>query len=140
MTEPFDDLEQMGERFRRMFDQAFGGNELDSQSSPGWKPIVDLEETDDGYLVEAELPGVKREDLQVELIGNELAIAGESKQRDHKGTPRKQMRRTGRFEYRVTLPDHVESDKVEAKLDDGLLTVRIPKSERAERRKIEVTS
>jgi HSP20 family protein len=140
MTEPFDELEQMGERFRRMFDQAFGGYEPDSRSSRGWRPIVDLEETDDGYVVEAEVPGVKREDLQVELIGNELAITGESKKRERKGTPRKQMRRTGRFECRVTLSDHVENDKVEAKLDDGLLTVRIPKSERAERRKIEVTS
>jgi HSP20 family protein len=78
--------------------------------------------------------------VDVELIGNELAISGESRQREHEGTLRTQMRRIGRFEYRVTLPDHVESDKVEAKLDDGLLTVRIPKSERAQRRKIEVES
>jgi HSP20 family protein len=53
---------------------------------------------------------------------------------------RRQTRRTGRFEYRVTLSDHLDAEKIDAKLADGVLTVRVPKSERAQRRKIEVKS
>jgi HSP20 family protein len=83
---------------------------------------------------------VKREDVNIELVGNELTINGEIKERERVGVLRKRTRRLGRFEYRVVLPDHVDGDKVEAKLDDGMLSVRVPKAQRAQRRKIEVKS
>ena len=91
-------------------------------------------------MIEAELPGVKEKDVNIELVGNELAISGETKERERKGVLRRQTRRTGRFEYRVTLPDHLDAEEIDAKLADGVLTVRVPKSERAQRRKIEVKS
>jgi HSP20 family protein len=139
--EPLGELEQVTDRMRRMLEQTFGGFGWPSQAEVGaWSPLVDIEETDDAYVVEADLPGVKREDVNIELIGNELAIAGEVEQRQRKGALRRQTRRTGRFDYRVSLPDHVDSDKIEASLIDGVLTVRAPKSERAQRRKIEVKS
>src|SRR5258705_8524124 len=139
--EPFSELEQGTERLRRMLDQSFGGlapSFLTEQG--GWSPLVDIEEADDAYVIEAELPGVKEKDVNIELVGNELAIAGETKERERKGVLRRQTRRTGRFAYRVTLPDHLDAEKIDAKLADGVLTVRVPKSERAQRRKIEVTS
>ncbi len=139
--EPLAELEQVTERMRRMLEQTFGGFEWPSPSEAGgWSPLVDIEEADDAYVVEAELPGVKREDVNIELVGNELTITGEVKQRERKGALRRQTRRTGRFEYRVGLPDQVDPDKIEANLTDGVLTVRVPKSERAQRRKIEVKS
>jgi HSP20 family protein len=101
---------------------------------------VDIEEADDAYVVEADLPGVKRQDVNIELVGNELMVTGEIKERERKGALRRQTRRVGRFDYRVVLPDHVDDDKVEANLTDGVLTVRVPKAERAQRRKIEVKS
>jgi HSP20 family protein len=104
----------------------------------GWSPLVEIEEADDGCVVEAELPGVKREDVNIELVGNELTLTGEVKERQRKGALRRQTRRTGRFSYRVALPDQVHGDKIEANLSDGVLTVRVPKSERAQRRKIEI--
>jgi HSP20 family protein len=124
---------------RRLLEQSFGGLAGDSPTG-GWTPPVDLEETDDSYVIEAELPGVKREDVHIELIGNELEITGECKKPERKGTMRKQARRSGRFDYRVSLPDLVEAEKVGAKLADGVLTVRVPKSERSQRRQIEVKS
>ncbi len=138
--EPLRELEQVTERMRRMLEQTFGGF---GWSSPllereGWSPLVDLEETDDEYIVEAELPGVKRENVNIELVGNELSISGEVKERE--GTVRRGSRHTGRFEYRVGLPDHVDEDKIEANLAEGVLTVRLPKSERAQRRRIELRS
>jgi HSP20 family protein len=137
--EPLGELEQMTERMRRMLDQTFGGFGWTSPiEAVGWSPLVDIEEGDDGYTVEAELPGVRREDVSIELVGNELAITGEVKERERTGTVRRQTRRTGRFEFRVGLPDHVDGEKVEATLKDGVLNVRVPKSERAQRRKIEV--
>jgi HSP20 family protein len=105
-----------------------------------WSPMVDIEERDDAYVIEAELPGVKRQDVNIELVGNELAITGEIKERERKGAVRRRTRRTGRFEYRVTLPNQVDAEKIEAGLDQGVLTVRVPKSEREQRRKIEIKS
>jgi HSP20 family protein len=139
--EPLNEFEQVTERMRRMLEQTFGDFGWPSQAEAGgWSPLVDIEEADDAYVVEAELPGVKREDVNIELVGNELTIKGEIKQRERKGALRRQTRRTGRFEYRVALPNHVDGDKIDANLKDGVLIVRVPKSERAQRRKIEVKS
>ena len=74
-----------------------------------WVPAVDIEETDEGFVVEAELPGVKREDVTVELRDNELMLHGETKQRERTGILRRQTRRTGQFDYRVMLPGEVDS-------------------------------
>jgi HSP20 family protein len=137
---PFGELEQINERMRRMLEQTFG--EIGWRSFPlekaGWLPMVDIEEQDDAYLVEAELPGVKREDVDVEVVGHELTISGELKESERKGVVRKRTRRTGQFNYRVALPESVDADKVEAKLNDGVLTIRIPKIEKAMRRKVEI--
>lgn len=139
--EPFRELEQVTERMRRMLDETLSG--LGGWSSAlleaaGWSPLVDLEEQDDAYVLEAELPGVKRSDVEIELIGNELAISGELKEKDRSGIVRRRTRRTGRFDYRMTLPEQVEADQIEASLADGVLTVRVPKSERAQHTKIEI--
>ena len=138
--EPFSELEQVNERMRRLLEQTLGqfGAPLSAEAG-GWSPLVDVEETDDAYVIEAELPGVKREDVNIELIGNELTITGEIKERERKGVVRRQTRRTGRFDYRVTLPDQVDGDKIDANLKDGVLTVRVPKSERAQRRQIQIS-
>lgn len=137
---PFREFEEVTERMRRLLDETFSGGFVTPSLAGGlgWSPLVDLEETDDAYVVEADLPGVKRDDVDIELVGNELTITGEIKERERKGVLRRQTRRTGRFDYRVTLPDHVESDQIEASLNEGVLTVRVPKSERAQRRKIQI--
>jgi HSP20 family protein len=139
--EPFTELEMMADRMRRMLDQTFGGMQFaQGEERRGWMPLVDIEETDDAYTVEADLPGVKREDLNIEVIGNELLVTGEIQEREHQGSVRRQTRRTGRFEYRVMLPDQVDADRIEARLNEGVLTLRVPKSERAQHRKIEIQS
>ena len=138
--EPLREFEQVTERMRRMLEQTFGGIDWPSllPEQAGWSPLVDIEETDVAFLVEAELPGVKREDVNIELVGNELMITGEIKEREREGTVRRRSRRTGRFEYRVSLPNQVDAERIEASLTEGVLTVRVPKLERAQRRRIEV--
>jgi len=135
---PFADLDQLGERMRRMLEQTFGDFAPALTEPIGWIPSVDLEEQDDAYVVEAEVPGVKREDVNIELVGNELTITGEIKEKERKGVLRRKTRRVGRFEFRVALPNQVDPEKIDAKLAEGVLTVRVPKSERAQRRQIEV--
>jgi HSP20 family protein len=138
--EPLSELEQVTDRMRRMLEQTFGAFGWPSPltDKAGWSPLVDIEETDDAYVVEAELPGVKREHVNVELIGNELTVTGEIKEPARKGTVRRRTRRTGRFDYSVSLPHQVDAAKIAASLKEGVLTVRVPKSERAQRRRIEV--
>jgi HSP20 family protein len=138
--EPLSEFEQITERMRRMLDETLGdGSSLLAQPM-AWVPPVDIEERDDAYVIEAELPGVKREDVDIELVGNELTISGEIKERERAGLLRRRTRRMGRFEYRVVLPVQVDPDNIEAGLDGGVLTVRVPKSERERRRKISVNS
>jgi HSP20 family protein len=103
-----------------------------------WAPVVDIEEAEDAWIVEAELPGVDGKDVNVEMRDSELAISGEVKERERKGILRRRTRRTGRFEYRVALPGEVQADKIDAKLNAGVLTVRVPKAEQARPHRIEV--
>lgn len=134
------EIELLTERMRRMLEQTFGGFVWPSQlaQAAGWTPLVDIEEEDDAYVLKAELAGVKREDVKVEVVGSELTITGEIREPERKGIVRKRMRRTGRFDYRVSLPTQVDTEKIDAKLADGVLTVRVPKLERAQRRQIEI--
>ena len=140
--EPLQELEQVAERMRRMLDETFGrfsfGRPPVLREGGAWLPLADVEEQDDAYVIEAELPGVKREDVEVELVGSEVVITGELKEEERTGVVRRQARRSGHFEYRLTLPEQVDADKVEATLAAGVLTVHMPKSERVERKKIEV--
>jgi len=135
-TQPLNDVE----RLRRMLDQTFGSFGLPGlmTEAVGWSPPVDIEEQDDAYVIEAELPGVQKDDVNIELQSNELMVTGEIKEREREGILRKRTRRIGRFEYRVRLPEQVDSDNVEAKLNDGVLTVHVPKVQRADRRQIKV--
>lgn len=137
-AQPLSDVE----RLRRMLDQTFGSFGLPALAteSVGWAPPVDIEEQDDAYVIEAEVPGAKKDDVNIELISNELMVTGEIKEREREGILRKRTRRIGRFEYRVRLPEQVDPDNVEAKLKDGVLSVRVPKHEQAERRRIQVKS
>jgi HSP20 family protein len=134
---PLNELGQLNERMRQMLEQTFGGL---IDEPVGWIPAVDIEEQEDAFVVEAEVPGVKREDVNIEVSGNELTISGEIKVREREGIIRRRTRRVGRFEFRVVLPSEVDPEGVDAKLDDGVLTVRVPKAERAQRRRIEVKS
>ena len=105
-----------------------------------WEPPVDIEETDDAWIVEAELPGAKQEDVDVEVHENELVVTGEIKEKEREGIVRRRTRRVGRFEYRVTLPGEVDAERIDASLDHGVLTIRVPKPERTQPRRIEVGS
>jgi HSP20 family protein len=78
--------------------------------------------------------------VHVDVQDNELAITGEIKERERTGILRRRTRKTGEFEFRVTLPGQVDAERIDANLRDGVLTVRIPKPEQARPRRIDVKS
>jgi HSP20 family protein len=133
--EPFRDLEEMQQRTLALLQRAFGDELADGAV---WAPPVDIEETEDAWLIEAEIPGAKRHDVDIEVHENELQISGEIKERERKGILRRRTRRVGRFEYRVTLPTPIDQDSIDATLDEGVLTIRVPKPEAARRHRIEI--
>ena len=131
--DPLPPLSQLGQQLARYLG---GGDAVPSLT--GFVPLADVEETDDAYLVEVELPGVKREDVSVEVAGRRVSVSGERKERQRVGILRKQTRSVGRFEYQVTLPGGVEEDDVRASMDEGVLTVHVPKAASERPRRIEV--
>jgi HSP20 family protein len=104
----------------------------------GFTPLADVEESDDAYRVEIELPGVKREDVDIDIAGKRVSVRGERKEKERVGILRRRERTVGRFAYEVTLPGDVDEDGVEAQLDEGVLTVRLPKPERERPRRIPI--
>ena len=104
----------------------------------GFSPPADVEETDDAYLVELDLPGVDKKDIDVETSGRRLVVQGERKEKERTGMLRWQTRTVGRFRYEVVLPDQIDGGAIEATMKDGVLRLRVPKSKTADRRRIEV--
>lgn len=134
----FDD---MFDQMSRMLTNAYPSAARISVQS--WSPPVDVQDTDDAYLVEADMPGVRPEDVEVDLQRNELRISGEygseqgEREGQGEGQGRQQIRRSGRFDYRVTLPADVDAESCAANLENGVLRMRLPKSS-ADRRRIPV--
>lgn len=132
--DPFRELEDLYERLATMW-QGGMGNALDR-----WIPLADLEETDDAYTVELELPGAARDDVDVQLDDGVVTVSGEIREKERAGILRRRTRKVGKFHYTVSLPGELDEDHVEANLKDGVLTVRIPKSAHSRRRRIPVSS
>jgi HSP20 family protein len=105
-----------------------------------WVPAVDIEETDDAWILEAELPAAKAEDINIEAHDNDIEITGEIVEKERKGIIRRRTRRVGQFEYRVTLPGPIDPDGIDASLDDGILTVTVRKPDAARPRRVTIGS
>jgi HSP20 family protein len=105
-------------------------------------PEADVMESENEIRVEVEMPGMRADDIDIDLENNVLTITGEKKEERTEGDDRNTWhlseRRYGRFTRSFVLPRDVEQDRIEASFDNGVLQVRIPKSERARRRRIEI--
>ncbi|REK86233.1 Hsp20/alpha crystallin family protein [Streptomyces inhibens] len=134
--EPTAEFEDLFERMNRFLESTSLAPSLSETMT--WAPLADMHETDDTYKIECELPGMKREDIDVEITEHELRISGELKERTREGVLRRRGRPTGRFEYRALLPTDVKAEDVQASLSDGVLTVTIPKAQAAKPRHIEI--
>jgi len=108
----------------------------------GWTPLVDLVDTDGEYTVTAELPGVKPDDVEVDVEDDVLTIKGEKKEERKEETKGRRIyeREYGSFERSFTLPRSVDADRVKAEFKTGILTVHLPKREEAMGRKVAIES
>jgi HSP20 family protein len=137
IVNPTREFEDIYDRMGQLMNVAFGVTPAELIDTP-WSPLADLSETDDAYVVQVDLPGVHKDQVQVQLQDRELIITGEVSE-SQRGRRHRSSRRTGRFEFRTYLPGEVKADAVTARLSDGVLTVTVPKSEAAKPRKIEIT-
>jgi HSP20 family protein len=137
---PSREFEDIYDRMGQLMNFAFGLTPAVLADMP-WAPLADLSETDDAYVVKAELPGVNKDQVNIQMQDRELVISGEVPEAESGNGSRRHRssRRTGRFELRTYLPGDVNADAVTAQLSDGILTVTVPKSEVAKPRKIEIT-
>jgi HSP20 family protein len=137
IVNPSRELEDIYDRMGQVMNLAFGLTPAEVGDGP-WIPLADLSETDGAYVVEVDVPGVRKDQVEIQLQDRELIITGEIPESE-RGRRHRRSRRTGRFEFRTYLPGDVNADAVNAQLSDGVLTVTVPKSEAAKPRQIEVT-
>jgi len=137
---PFNEINRIRNEIFRIFEDPFGFVSQPSTLFEGWTPPVDVHEDKDKITVRAELPGMKKEDIEVTVVGDTLTISGERKQEEQKreGETYRSERYLGRFQRSITLPAEVDPNKIQATYKDGVLTVSLNKSEQAKRKQIEI--
>lgn len=138
--EPMRDLVTLRDAMDRLFEESF------VQPWPGTRAMgngglaLDMYQTDDNVIVEASVPGIKAEDVELTITGNTLTIKGETKSEEkvEKENYIRQERRFGSFCRAVGLPEGIDADEAEATFEDGVLTITFPKTEEIKPRAIKV--
>ena len=135
----FEPLNRLRNEIDRLFENPWA---VEPTAAFGWSPSVDVLDEKDKITVKAEIPGMKREDIDVSICENTLCICGERKEEQEykEGQSYASERYFGRFERDIPLPSAVDANKVNASYKDGVLTVTVPKTEQAKRQQIEIKS
>jgi HSP20 family protein len=136
---PFRELEEWERRFDDLFGRPLWRLPVEER---GWMPAVDVFEKEDRFVVKAELPGMKEEDIDVSVVGDTLSIRGEKKtETEIKEEDYYRCERSyGSFYRSIPLPSNVDANKIEASFDDGVLEVALPKSAKIKPKKIAVSA
>ncbi len=141
--DPFKEMEEMNRRLSSIFGLAparTANGQEETMTVAQWSPLVDITEDDHEYLIKAELPEVKKEDVKVTVENGTLAITGERKfEKEEKSKKYHRIERSyGSFVRSFSVPDDADDSKVNAEFKDGVLKVRLVKSEKAKPKSIEV--
>jgi HSP20 family protein len=139
--DPFAELAGLQREMDQIFGEFFGGTPSKMVTTEAvWSPLVDIHETADSFLLNAELPGVKQEEMQVSVEGDALTLKGERKRETEiKEDQYHRIERSyGRFERVLLLPSNVDPDGVKATYRDGVLEIRLPKREEAKPKAVKV--
>lgn len=140
--EPFEGLTRIQSRINDLFEEAFGRSRLpQAPSSAVWYPPVDILESREAYLIRAELPGMKKEDFNLEVKDGTLTLSGEKKfEEPANGVEYHRVERlAGKFTRSFYLPQTVKHDGIKATYRDGILEVYVPKAEEAKPKQITVS-
>lgn len=140
---PWRELEDMERRLSTIFGRApmsTSGEKKEAISVAEWSPLVDIAEDDKEYIVKAEIPDMKKEDIKINVHDDVLSISGDRKyEKEEKGKKYHRVERAyGSFMRSFTLPEDADGSKVNAEYKDGVLKVHLPKSEKAKQKTIEV--
>jgi len=137
--DPFRELGDISTRLNALFGQPLG-RRLEGDGLADWMPAMDVQETDKEYLIKADLPDVKRDDVKVGVEDGVLTVEGERRQeQEEKGKKFHRIERAyGKFVRRLTLPTDVDAQKIAADFKEGVLNVHLPKSANARPRTIDV--
>jgi HSP20 family protein len=141
--DPFRDLENLENRLASLWGRAparTNGGHDETASLAEWSPPVDITEDDKEYTIKAELPDIKKEDVKVTVQDGVLNITGERKlEKEEKGKKYHRIERAyGSFQRSFTVPENADSSKVNASFKDGVLMVKLPKTEKAQSKKVQV--
>jgi HSP20 family protein len=134
--DPFAGLDDLQHEISRLLTSAFP--DVSRIRINAWSPPVDVQETEEAFIIEADVPGVKPDELRVEAQGHEVRISGDVEETEREGVVHRGGRSRGHFDYRVTLPGDMNTETCEASLDQGVLRLRLPKTAAASRRRIPV--
>jgi HSP20 family protein len=137
--DPIRELDSLQGDMNRLFDRFFEGR-VGNGTSRRWIPAMDLVETDDHLVLRGDLPGVTEDDVDIEIKDNVLTISGERKaEHDERGEGYHRVERSfGSFSRSLTLPQGIEPDRVEAKFENGVLEVQIPKPAEAKPTRVQI--
>ena len=140
--DPFRELRSLQDEMTRLFSGVMPANREDFMAAGAWNPSVDIFEDKDRLILEAELPGMKREDFDISVENNVLTLRGERKfEKKAEGDNYHRVERSyGSFTRSFTLPQTVSAEGATADFDNGVLRVSLPKREETKARKIEITS
>ena len=140
--EPLREMTSLREAMDKLFEESMVGPRWASlwSAEDGGTLAVDLVENEENFVVTANVPGVKPEELEIRITGNTLVIEGETKSEEsvEKANYLRRELRYGRFQRSLTLPTEVEADKTEAIFENGVLTLTLPKVEAVKPRSIKV--
>lgn len=138
--DPFRDVRNLQDEVNRLF--SFGSPRLSGQEemSTGWSPSVDIYEKENQLVLEAELPGMKRDEFELSIENNVITLKGERhfEKKDEGDNYHRIERAYGSFTRSFNLPRTVSTDDIKAEFNNGILTVALPKKEEAKARKIEI--
>ncbi|NOZ03421.1 MAG: Hsp20/alpha crystallin family protein [FCB group bacterium] len=128
------------DEWNRFLTDFFGDMLEDSYVGRTWVPAVDIQEDNDNYIVHADLPGMSKKDIHINVKDNILSIEGERKyeHEDKKDNFHRIERSYGTFKRSFRLPEEVRADKITAKFKDGVLTINLPKAEEVKSKAIEI--
>ena len=136
----FGRLSNLRDELDTLFELPFWSNfGRQTQLFSGWTPALDLYQNNDNVIAVVELPGMRKEDIEISLHDGTLTISGERKMETQEGDKAERSERyVGKFRRSITLPTRVDANKVSATYKDGILTVTLPKAEEAKPKQIQV--
>ncbi|MCW5962021.1 MAG: Hsp20/alpha crystallin family protein [Pyrinomonadaceae bacterium] len=139
--DPFRDLRNLQDEMNRLFSSSVPRLSNQEEMSAGWSPSVDIYEGENQIVLEAELPGMKRDDFELSIENSVITLKGERhfEKKDERDNYHRVERAYGSFTRSFNLPRTVSTEDIKAEFQNGVLTVTLPKREEAKARKIEIS-